>query len=187
MPLKRWNQPPCTLSPSCTASSITPPSLPLIFGWLLFVGLPISGQLRPPCFSFLLFFASIHLTPQTMGRCPPTHSALAGPPLMHPIYRSHQPLISCCVFLLNSGHLRPWPQPSLYFSIGLVLAPQSTEPAMARAHQTPSACYRPIGSGSAKIWGHGGCCHGDREPKLLEGRAAVAHVGCCVFWLCFVL
>jgi hypothetical protein len=38
---KRWKQPPCMLPPGRTASSITPLSLPLIFGWLLCVGLPI--------------------------------------------------------------------------------------------------------------------------------------------------
>ena len=26
--------------------------------------------------------------------------------------------------------------------------------------------------------------HGGRGPKPLEGRAAAAHVGCCVLWLC---
>jgi hypothetical protein len=29
--------------------------------------------------------------------------------------------------------------------------------------------------------------HGERGLKPLEGRAAAAHVGCCVLWLCFVL
>jgi len=29
--------------------------------------------------------------------------------------------------------------------------------------------------------------HGERGLKLLEGRAAVAYVGCCVLWLCLVL
>jgi hypothetical protein len=125
--------------------------------------------------------------PQTMGCCPPTRSSPAAPPLIHPIYRSCQPLVCCCVLLLNGGHLRPRPQPSPYFSMDLVSAPQSMGTAMARAHRTPRACYRPMGSGSAKIWGHGRCCHGDRGPKLLEGRAVMAHVACCVFWLCFGL
>jgi hypothetical protein len=114
-------------------------------------------------------------------------SAPAAPPLIHPIYRRRQPLVGCCVLLLNGDHLRPRPQPSLSFSMGLVLTPQSMEPATARAHQMPRPCYRPIGSKSAKIWVHGGCCHGERETKQLESRAAAAHIGCCVLWLCFVL
>ncbi len=188
MPPKWWNQPPCTLPPGRTASSVTPSSLTLIFGWLLCVGLPIGSRLRPLCILYLLFFAPLHLTPQMMGRCPPTRSAPDTPPLIHPTYRGHQPLVSYYVLLLNSCPLRPRPHSSLYFSMGLVLAPQSMEPAMARVHQTPRACYRlMIGSGSTKIWSHSGCCHGNRGPKLLEGRAAAAHVGCCVFWLCFVL
>ncbi len=186
MPPKQGNQPPYTLPPGCTFSSITPLSFPFIFSWLLCVGSPIGSQLRPPCILSLLFFVLLHLTPQTMGSCPLTHSVPAAPPLIHPIYRGCQPLVGCCMLLLlNGGHLRPRPQPSLYFSMGLVLAPQSMEPAMARAHRAPCACYRPIGSRSAKIWVHGGCCHGERKPKLLEGRAAAAHVGCCVLWLCF--
>ena len=122
-----------------------------------------------------------------MGRCPPTRSSPVSPHIIHTIYHGCQPLVGCCMLLCNGGQLKPRPQPSLYFSMGLVLVPQSMEPAMARAHQMPHACYRPIGSGSAKIWGHGGCCHGDRGPTLLEGRVVVVHVGCCVFWLCFVL
>jgi len=58
---------------------------------------------------------------------------------------------------------------------------------MARVQATPRALYGPIGSSGAKIWFHGRCCHGERGPKPLKGRAAVAHVGCCVLWLCFVL
>jgi len=50
-----------------------------------------------------------------------------------------------------------------------------------------TALYGPIGSSSAKIWVHSGCCHGERGPKPLKGRAVAAHVGCCVLWLCFVL
>jgi hypothetical protein len=69
--------------------------------------------------------------PQTMERRPPTHSALAPPPLLHPIYHGRHPLVGCCVLLLNGGYLRPRPQPFLYFSMGLVSVPQSMEQAMA--------------------------------------------------------
>jgi hypothetical protein len=57
----------------------------------------------------------------------------------------------------------------------------------ARAHPTHRTIDRLIGSSGAKTWVYGGCCHEERGPKPLKGRAAVAHVGCCVLRLCFVL
>jgi hypothetical protein len=36
-------------------------------------------------------------------------------------------------------------------------------------------------------WGQLCPAHGERGAKPLESRAAAAHVGCCVLWLCFVL
>jgi hypothetical protein len=124
--------------------------------WLILcVGLPIGGQSRPSCILFLSFFALLHSIPQTMGPCPPTRSTRAPPTLIHPIYHGRQPLVGCCELLLNSSHLRPRPQPFLYFSMGLVLVPQSMKSAMARVHRRTRACYRPIGSKSAKIWGRG--------------------------------
>jgi hypothetical protein len=122
-----------------------------------------------------------------MGPCPPTHSSPAAPPIIHPIYRGRKKI----GWLLSvAAYWQPFkaqPQHYLYVSMGLVLAPQSTEPAMVRAHWTPQVCYRLIESKGAKIWIHGGCCHGERGSKPLTGRAAAAHVGCCVLWLCFVL
>ena len=59
---------------------------------------------------------------------------------------------------------------------------------MVSAHPMPRACHGPIDSGGTKIWVHGICCHGERGPKPMKGRAWAAHVGCwCVLWLCFVL
>jgi len=58
---------------------------------------------------------------------------------------------------------------------------------MVRAQPMSRALYGPIGSSGAKIWVHVRCCHGERGPKLLKGRAEAAHVGCCMLWLCFVL
>jgi len=34
------------------------------------------------------------------------------------------------------------------------------------------------------IWWRRWPTHGERGLKPLEGRAAAAHVGCCVLWLC---
>ena len=41
----------------------------------------------------------------------------------------------------------------------------------------------PIGSGGAMIWWRRWPTHGGRGLKPLEGRAAAAHVDCCVLWL----
>ncbi len=187
MPLKQWNQAPCMLPPSCTASSTTAPSTPVIFGLLLCVGLPIGGQLRPPCILFILFCALLHSTPQTMGHCPPTHSTLAAPPIIPPIYRSRQLLVGCCMLLLNGGHLWPRPWPYLCFSIGLVLAPQSTEPAMARAHRMPRACCRLIRSTVVPRFGSMADVAMDRESqnRWRVGRWwLMLVVVCCCCVLC---
>ena len=86
----------------------------------------------------------------------------------------------------NGGHLRPEPGAALYFFVRPIPTLQSTEPATARAHRTPRACFRPIGNGGAMSWRRRWPTHGGRGPKPLEGRAAAAHVGCCVVvvWLC---
>ena len=92
--------------------------------------------------------------------------------------------VDCCLKSPNGGHLRPGPGASLYFFVRPIPTLQSTEPATARAHRTPRACFRPIGSGGAMSWRRRWPTHGGRGPKPLEGRAAAAHVGCCVLWLC---
>ncbi len=46
------------------------------------------------------------------------------------------------------------------------------------------ALHGPIGSGVAMSWWRRWPTHGGRGPKPLEGRVAVAHVDCCVLWLC---
>ncbi len=107
-------------------------------------------------------------------------SALTPPPTASVDYR-----VDCCLKSPNGGHLRPGPRASLNFFVRPIPTLQSTEPATARAHRTPRACFRPIGSCGSKIYVHGGFCHGERGPKLLVGRAAPAHVGCCVL-LCFL-
>jgi hypothetical protein len=58
---------------------------------------------------------------------------------------------------------------------------QSKEPTVVRAIPMPHDLHGPIGIIGAKIWGHGECCHGERGPKLLEGRLVAAHdiAVCC--------
>ena len=126
-------------------------------------------------FILYIFCRSIRRPKQWDGLPPrapcPARLRSNTPPTASADYR-----VDCCLKSPNGGHLRPGPGASLYFFVRPILTLQSTEPATARAHRTPHACFRPIGSG--------GATHGGRGPKPLEGRAAAAHVGCCVLWLC---
>jgi hypothetical protein len=68
--------------------------------------------------------------------------------------------------------------------MGLALAPQTGEQTAALPNPTARALRGPIGSSGAMSWGHRCPTHGNRGPKPVEGRAALAHVGCCVWlWL----
>ena len=118
-----------------------------------------------------------------MGRSPPR---APRPARLHSHTRttaSADYRVDCCLKSPNGGHLRPGPGASLYFFVRPIPTLQSTEPATVRAHRTPRACFRPIGSGSAMSWRRRWPTHGGRGPKPLEGRAAGAyffHFGCCV-------
>jgi hypothetical protein len=87
----------------------------------------------------------------------------------------------------NGGHLRLRPHPPLCFSMGCVSAPKTRDRGAARAHPMARAFHGSIGSGGAMSWWRRWPTHGERGLKPLEGRAAAAHVGCCVLWLCLVL
>jgi hypothetical protein len=160
-------------------------------GCLFLVGCCFSNIHRRPFKATSYFCIYICLTlsspPQTINGVTPTHSVqVARPPKYHP-HHDRRLSVGCCFVCSIGGHLRPRPHPSLCFSRGCVLAPQTKEPTMARVQPTSRALYGPIGSSGTKIWVHGGCCHGERGLKPLKGRAAAAHVGCCMLWLCFVL
>ena len=109
-----------------------------------------------------IIFALIHSTPQTMEWCPHKRSAPATTFLQHSIYQWCQLFVKCWFASPNGSHLRKETGISLLFLVCSILAPKTREPATTRAHQIPRACYRPIGSSGTKIWGHGGCCHGNR-------------------------
>jgi hypothetical protein len=175
-----------------------PPRVPLVApplhtslhcGCLFLVGFCFSNIHRRPYKATTYFCIYICSTlsspPQTMVT--PTRSVQVVRPPEYPPHRDRGLLVGCCVVCSNGGHLRPRPRPSICFSKGCISAPQTKEPTMAKAQPMPLALYGPIGSSGAKIWVHGGCCHGERGPKPLKGRTAAAHVGCCVLWLCFVL
>ncbi len=70
--------------------------------------------------------------------------------------------------------------------MGLVLAPKTGEPTAAPPNLIARALHEPIESSSAMIWEHLCPTHEERA-KLLEGRAAAAHFGCCVFMCLCVL
>ncbi len=115
-----------------------------------------------------------------MVRCPSTHSTPATPPLKNSLFHGCRLLDDCCVFLLNGSHQRPPPISSLYFSMGVCLAPQTGEPTALSAHSAPDPCMGI--SGFAMPWVGGT----SDLPMEVEGevagvKAAAARVGCCVF------
>jgi hypothetical protein len=128
-----------------------PPSQPPVFGWLLHLKSSTGGHLRLWCILYFKFFVDKFAAPNDGTVSPhalPAQraSALTPPPTASADYR-----VDCCLKSPNGGHLRPGPGASLYFFVCPIPMLQSTEPATARAHRTPRACFRPIGSGGAKI------------------------------------
>ena len=110
------------------------------------------GHLRPRCILYYIYFycRSIRRPKRWDGvpprAPPPTRLHSNTPPTTYAAYR-----VDCWLSSSIGGHLRPRPCLPLYFLMRLALALQSTEQATVRAHRTTCACFRPIGSGSAKI------------------------------------
>ncbi len=101
-------------------------------------------------FILYIFCRSIHHPKQWDGDPPraprPARLRSNTPPTASTNYR-----VDCCLKSPNGSHLRPELGASLYFFVRPIPRLQSTEPATARAHRMPCACFRPIGSGGAKI------------------------------------
>ncbi len=116
-----------------------------------------------------------------MGQCPPTRSPAHAPPPKHIPYHFRRLSVDCWLQSSNGGHLRPRPCPSLYFLMGLFLAPQTREQMMASANPTPRAFPGLIGSGSTTSWVRGSCCHGDRGQSRwrVRQRRLMLVVVCC--------
>jgi hypothetical protein len=126
-------------------------SIAATYFWLV-VAFKIIDQrpFKAAVYFIFVYFLLLNLTPQTMGRCPPTRSLPSAPPLYRPSNTFTDYLVDCCLKSPNSGHLTPEPGVSLNF-LRPIPTLQLTEPAMARALQMPRVCFRPIGSGGAKI------------------------------------
>ncbi len=92
----------------------------------------------------------------------PTRSSQVVRPPQYPSYPERQLLVGCCVVQPKDGHLRPRSHLSHYVLMCCVLVPQTKEQKAKRAHPMPHDLYGPIGISNAKIWVHGGCCHGKR-------------------------
>ena len=118
-----------------------------------------------------------------MGRCPHTGSITHTPLLPYPPHLKCQLLVSCCLLLLNGGHLRP--RPVVEF-VG-----PNKGPTAARASLMQCAGYGPIWSRGrsrrTKLWGHGACSHRERgQIRWGVGRLQIKLVVVC-FMLCFVV
>jgi hypothetical protein len=145
----------------------------------------IGGRLRPWCILFYLFFCRSVCRPKQWDGVPPH-----GPP-PHPLRYDITPIASADSRLIvgyldqSAAYLMPRPASLSIIRWGLHWCPQTREQTAAPPNPMARALHRTIGSSGIKRRGCGGCCHGDRRPKPPEGRAAAAHVGCCVLWLCF--
>jgi hypothetical protein len=155
--------------PHASRSSHLPSILPSVAAacfWLVVAfQTSISGHIRSRrIFVFIFVRHSVH-RPKQWYSVTPTRTIQVPHPSEYPSHRDRGLLVCCCVVCSNGGHRRPRPHPSLCFSRGCVSETQTKEPTMARAQPTPRALYGPIGSNGAKIWVHGGCCHGESQCR----------------------
>ena len=124
-----------------------------------------------------------------MAKPPPTHTPPAAPPLNNDFYCSRWRLsVDCCVLRTNGGHLRTTPLSSLYFLMGLCFAPQTGtgEVTVSSAQLAPTHCVVTLGATAPWVGGALLTFPWRERAKPLGGRAAAAHVGCCMFCI-FVL
>ncbi len=97
-----------------------------------------------------------------MVQRPSTHSTPAGPPLKNAFFWGRQLLDDCCMFLLNSDHLRPTLILSLNFLMGVCSAPKTGEPPALSAHPALDTLHGYIGSRCAMSWWHHWPTHGGK-------------------------
>ncbi len=119
---------------SCS-SSITPACF-----WLVVVCKYCTGHIVLTFCNF--FHCSVHHPKRWYGT-PPTHSAQVASLLWNPPHCWCQLSVDCCILCPNSGHLRPRPHPSLCFSMGCILVPQTRDRRVARAPRCRAPCMVP--------------------------------------------
>ena len=120
-----------------TSPSYFPPSWTPIFGWLLCGKSSIGSRLRPrPCPSFC--FLSFHLVTPNYGTTPP--HTIQPVCASSSTYCSRQQSVDCYVLPLNGDHLMPRTHLSLYFLMGLALAPQTREPTVVPPMMARALC-----------------------------------------------
>ena len=91
---------------------------------------------KAPSLSLFWFFSQSFCCPKRCIDVLPVRSALVVSTLQHFPHHRHHPSFDYCVDPSSGGHLRPRLHPSLYILMGGVLAPQTREPAPARASPT---------------------------------------------------
>jgi hypothetical protein len=104
----------------------------------------------------------------------PTRFVPVATLLQCPLHCCHLFSVGCCVPLLNGGHLRPRPHPSLYFLMCFVCTPQTSDPTPASANSSFNTLLESRGAKGALLpypW---------RESKLLDRAVVAAHFGCGV-------
>jgi len=161
-------------------------------GWLLCRPWLIHSHMRPQVHFLLFIFLCCSIRrPKRREILPLIRSKPHTPP--------SQPWSYCCLQLSVDflGILIDWrppkakAMPNVHRSIiwwGMHPSPQTKEPTAAPPNPLAQAFNELVGIRCTKSWRCGECCHGNRgQSRLLEGRAAMAHLVCCVRFLCCVL
>jgi hypothetical protein len=185
MPAKMMVSSPCA-SPLCLilfpyVSSIAPACFWLVVEWKLLIG----SRLRPQHILVFNFLLLLNSPPRAKRQHPPTCSAPATRPPQHPLWHESHLAFDCCEYHWNGSHLRPRHTAPLYYSMGRVWTPQTSERKAASANPTARAARTLIGEARCQDLGVPLPYQWRERAKLLEGRVAVAaaHVGfvwCCV-------
>jgi hypothetical protein len=180
-------------SPTCPARRTSPPYSPTlqlpVFGWLLCEPLSIDGCLRPWCISCLFIFCrSIRRPKRWNGVSPcalPPTRLRSNIPI---IASSNSRLIVVCHHQTAATYVQSPAHLSVFWCVSFRRPKQANQPSRRQTRPWAWApCVGPIRSSGAIGWWRQQPAHGVRGPMPLKGRAAAAHVGCCVLWLCFVL
>ena len=133
--------------PHASRSSHLPsihPSIAAACFWLdVAFQMSIGGRIRPRhIFVFMYVRRSVHHPKRWYGITPTCQ--------ISPHY-DRRLSVGCCIVCSNGSHLRPRPCPSLCFSRGCILAPQTKEPTVVRAQPMPRALYGSMGAAAPRF------------------------------------